>query len=290
MKSQRLFQVGVLLGLALGLCYTWKIEPVQYYDTYPPLLQVEYRADWIRMTALACGQEGSLERARVRLRNLPQEEVRREVGAALDAAVAGGRPLPVLQRMAILAQTYGVDSPAVQIYLASGEEVAFSTPLPPWPSPTPSPTSLPPTPSLVTPPPLILPTPTPLPPPYLVEETLSSCLPEPRIAVSITQEVTVTVQGSEQLERQGLPGVEVWLLWADGADRAVTGLRPAQGLGYADFAIEPGETYNLYLDSPTGAPIATLLVQPCAGGEGHAWSSWLLILQSTQGAMESGER
>lgn len=284
MKPQRLFQVGALLGLALGLLYTWKIEPVQYYDTYPPLMQIEYRADWIRMTALACGQEGSLERARVRLRNLPPEEVRREVGAALDAAVAGGRPLPVLQRMAMLAQTYGVDSPAVQIYLASGEEVAFSTPLPPQPSPTPSPTSLPPTP--VTPPPLMLPTPTPLPPPYLVEETLSSCLPEPRIAVSITQEVTVTVQGSEQLERQGLPGVEVWLLWADGADRAVTGLRPAQGLGYADFAIEPGETYNLYLDSPTGAPIATLLVQPCTGGEGHVWSSWLLILQSTRGGVE----
>ena len=287
MKSQRLFQMGVLLGLALGLLYTWKIEPVQYYDTYPPLLQIEYRADWIRMTALACGQEGSLERARVRLQNLPPEEVRREVGAALDAAVAGGRPLPVLQRMAMLAQTYGVDSPAVQIYLASGEEVAFSTPLPPQPSPTPllptpSPTLVPQTISIV-------PTPTPLPPPYLVEETRSFCLPAPRIAVSITQEVTVTVHGHEQLERQGLPGVEVWLLWSDGADRAVTGLRPAQGLGYADFAIEPGETYNLYLDSSTGAPIATLLVQPCTGEEGHAWSSWLLILQSTQREEESGE-
>lgn len=287
MKSQRLFQMGVLLGLALGLLYTWKIEPVQYYDTYPPLLQIEYRADWIRMTALACGQEGSLERARVRLQNLPPEEVRREVGAALDAAVAGGRPLPVLQRMAMLAQTYGVDSPAVQIYLASGEEVAFSTPLPPQPSPTPllptpSPTLVPQTISIV-------PTPTPLPPPYLVEETRSFCLPEPRIAVSITQEVTVTVQGHEQLERQGLPGVEVWLLWSDGADRAVTGLRPAQGLGYADFAIEPGETYNLYLDSSTGAPIATLLVQPCTGEEEHAWSSWLLIVQSTQREEESGE-
>jgi len=287
MKSQRLFQMGVLLGLALGLLYTWKIEPVQYYDTYPPLLQIEYRADWIRMTALACGQEGSLERARVRLQNLPPEEVRREVGAALDAAVAGGRPLPVLQRMAMLAQTYGVDSPAVQIYLASGEEVAFSTPLPPQPSPTPllptpSPTLVPQTISIV-------PTPTPLPPPYLVEETRSFCLPEPRIAVSITQEVTVTVQGHEQLERQGLPGVEVWLLWSDGADRAVTGLRPAQGLGYADFAIEPGETYNLYLDSSTGAPIATLLVQPCTGEEGHVWSSWLLIVQSTQREEESGE-
>lgn len=288
MKSQRLFQVGALLGLALGLFYTWKIAPVQYYDTYPPLMQIEYRADWIRMTALACGQEGSLERARVRLRNLPPEEVCREVGAALDVAVAGGRPLPVLQRMAMLAQTYGVDSPAVQIYLASGEEVAFNTPFPSQSSPT----SLPPTPSPTFVPQtiFIVPTPTPLPPPYLVEETLSSCLPEPRIAVSITQEVTVTVRGREQLERQGLPGVEVWLLWADGADRAVTGLRPAQGLGYADFAIEPGETYNLYLDSPTGAPIATLLVQPCTGEEGHAWSSWLLILQSTQGGTESGDR
>ena len=63
---------------------------------------------------------------------------------------------------------------------------------------------------------------------------------------------------------------------------AFTGLRPAQGLGYADFNVEPEHSYNLYIETPTGAPVATLKTAACtATGEGDRWQSWLIILQAT---------
>ncbi|MDY0020188.1 MAG: hypothetical protein RBT47_09320, partial [Anaerolineae bacterium] len=72
---------------------------------------------------------------------------------------------------------------------------------------------------------------------------------------------------------------EVWLLWEGEADRAVTGLRPAQGLGYADFLVESGKTYNLYIGSPTGVPLATLDIEPCESDSG---TSWLVQVHATE--------
>ena len=287
--------VGVALGLAAGLIYTWGIQPVEFYDTYPPLMREDFRADWIRMTALAYAYDGDLERAHLRLQRLAPEEIRHELLQTLDAAVASGRPLSALQRLATLAQDYGADSPAVRIYTGEETVILLSTPTraptsPPlsttMPSPTATATATPltvtTTPTLPPIPHVILPTPTPLPPPYRISQTIESCLPEPRLAISLTASVTVTVRGREQRQTIGLPGKELWLLGTDDADHAFTGLRPAQGLGYADFNVEPEHSYNLYIETPTGAPVATLKTAACtATGEGDRWQSWLIILQAT---------
>lgn len=286
------FMVGLVLGLALGLVYTWVLDPVEFYDTYPPLMREDFRRDWIYMTGLAYGREGDLARAKLRLKDLARAEIQNTLAQTLDIAVASGRPLPVLRRLAALARDYGVDSAAVRIYTA--EEVLL-----PSPTPTVTPTATPsippstPTPTFslatVTPEPaqtpipyVILPTPTPLPPPYLITQTLESCLRNPRIAISLTQSITVTVRGREERRVVGVPGREIWLLWPGGADRAFTGLRPAQGLGYADFVVAPQQIYNLYIEMPTGAPLATLGVTSCRTTEGtDGWRSWLIILKAT---------
>ncbi len=284
MKAGWLLLIGLILGLALGLVYTWVISPVEYYDTYPPLMHSDYRADWIRMTALAYGQAPDLARAQVRLRELPPDEIRQELAQALDAAVAASRPLPVLQRMATLAQLYGVESPAVAVY--AGSPPIAITPeaniVPPTPTATVAPRPQPATPTLtpiVLPTVSVLPTPTPIPPPYIVLEQNSDCAPAPRIAISITQEMTITVRGRERREIHGVPGVEVWLLSAEGADRAVTGFRPAQGLGYADFTAMPGAVYHLYLEKPSGIPLASLSIATCSASGAAGWTSWLVVAQ-----------
>jgi hypothetical protein len=74
----------------------------------------------------------------------------------------------------------------------------------------------------------------------------------------------------------------VWLLWEDGADRAVTGFNPEMGLGYADFAVAPGQVYKLYIDVPRGAPVSTIQVEPCTGDEGEGWISRLLVLMARE--------
>ena len=43
--------VGIGIGLALGLVYTWVIEPVELVNTYPALLRTDYRRDWVRLAA-----------------------------------------------------------------------------------------------------------------------------------------------------------------------------------------------------------------------------------------------
>lgn len=79
-----------------------------------------------------------------------------------------------------------------------------------------------------------------------------------------------------------MPMREIWLIWDDGADRAITGFRPELGLGYADFDVVPGRSYNLYVDRPYGIPIRTLQAEPCPPAEGVGWVSRHLILQEIE--------
>jgi len=284
--------IGLALGLALGLYYTWVVNPVQYYDSVPDQMTSRYRSRWIQMTAFAHGRTSDLERAQLCLRRLPEEEVHQGLADALETAVESGLPPSTLARMASLAERYDAQSPAVAIYSNQGEALVVPTaettvPLSatvttPEPLPTSTPPSPTPTPTLNPTQFSILPTPTPPAPAYVITDVVRSCLPEPRIAISLTQEVSVTVRGGSRLETQGVPNLEVWLLWPDGADRAITGFRPDQGLGYADFRVEPMTTYNLYIASPTGAPLTDLTVDPCETQEQRTWSSWLLTIHSTE--------
>jgi len=57
MKSNRsrwIFIILVLLaGIAAGLAYGWKIDPVDFYDLTPDTLRADYKADYVLMTAEA---------------------------------------------------------------------------------------------------------------------------------------------------------------------------------------------------------------------------------------------
>ncbi|HQE93342.1 MAG TPA: hypothetical protein PLH19_02115 [Anaerolineae bacterium] len=284
MKSWGVLITGLVLGLAAGLVYTWVISPPQYYDTYPPLLDKTYRTEWIQMTALAYGAEGNWNRTQLRLQGLAEAEIRPIVATVLEQAVVAGRPLVTLQRLAELAAFYGVDTPAVHIYTG---EVTVVPPLPPASSPTPpvivpptatvsSPTATPsPRPTLTAPSPLS--TPQPLTALRIVSQTFT-CEAQPHITVSLMLSHTITVRRREQVEMLPLPGREVWLLWEDGADRAVTGFKPEVGLERADFAVEPGHVYKLYIDTPQGVPLSTIQVEPCTTDAGEGWVSRLLML------------
>jgi hypothetical protein len=59
--------IGLLLGLAAGLFYGWKIHPVRAAVTTPSSLQEEYRTDIVLMIAETYAEERDLELARQRL-------------------------------------------------------------------------------------------------------------------------------------------------------------------------------------------------------------------------------
>ncbi len=285
-----LFVLGLVLGLAAGLYYTWMVNPVQYYNSLPSLMRSDYRADWIKMSALAYAQEGNLARAESRLNGLDPQEVVQVLARALDEAVALGRPLPILQRLATLAAHYGADTPTVHIYLADASPTP--SPVPPTATPTATPSPTPTATATATPRPTATPTPTPrvtatprptptplviAVPDYTVVNLERLCELQPRLLITVTESVTRTVGREVRSEIQPLPGLPLWLVSGTETNYAVTGLRPEIHPGYADFVVKPGRTYNLYAASPGGVPVTTLNIQAC-DEEAQSWTTWSLTL------------
>jgi hypothetical protein len=270
--------VGLVIGLVLGLVYTWGINPVELTNTYPALLRTDHRWDWIRLAALSYATDSDLERARTRLDGLEREDIAGAMEALIDEYAAAGRPADTMRRLTALAQALDVHTPAMLVYLHT------PTPTTPVPTHTPSPTPTPthtatPTPTIArtpTPKPTRTPRiPTPTPPSvptfHLVEQ-------EQICKSGQTSHIEVVVRDERG---EGLPGVEVWLMWPGGADRAVTGLKPQGGAGYADFDAEPDVDYALGT-SELGMPLVTSLrIEPCPERKGKETmlGSWRIVLE-----------
>jgi len=64
------FFIAVLVGVALGLLYGWVINPVEFTDTSPDTLRIDYKTDYTLMVAEAYSREGDLSLATRRLEEL----------------------------------------------------------------------------------------------------------------------------------------------------------------------------------------------------------------------------
>lgn len=72
------FLFAILIGLAIGLAYGWFISPVEYVETSPHTLRIDYKADYVLMVAEAYRYEADLNLAAQRLAllgNLPPTEI-----------------------------------------------------------------------------------------------------------------------------------------------------------------------------------------------------------------------
>lgn len=78
-----LFFIAIALGAAAGLYYGWVMNPVEYTDTTPDSLRIDYKADYVLMVAEAYQAEKDLEMAAGRLNLLgivpPAETVARAI-------------------------------------------------------------------------------------------------------------------------------------------------------------------------------------------------------------------
>lgn len=61
------FFIAILVGIGLGLLYGWVISPVEYVNTTPDTLRIDYKTDYILMTAEAYKGDGNLPEAVRRL-------------------------------------------------------------------------------------------------------------------------------------------------------------------------------------------------------------------------------
>lgn len=111
------FFVAMLIGIALGLVYGWKISPVQYTDVPPNILREDYRTDYVLMVAEAHQNEQDPESAARRLAIFGSESPAQIVTSALEYASNNGfteSEILLLQNLLSAMQTYqpqGNDTP-----------------------------------------------------------------------------------------------------------------------------------------------------------------------------------
>ncbi|GAB4580145.1 MAG: hypothetical protein Fur0022_28840 [Anaerolineales bacterium] len=82
------FFFSILLGLAGGLYYGWVINPVEYVNTTPDTLRIDYKTDFVLMVAEVYQAENKVENALRRLALLGDETPITLVDQALTYAQA----------------------------------------------------------------------------------------------------------------------------------------------------------------------------------------------------------
>lgn len=150
----------------------------------------------------------------------------------------------------------------------SGTPVAQETP---QPSPTETATATQ-TPTR-TPRPTLTPTVTATPRPrYAVVEQRRSCEGPPgRLVVTVLD-----------AEGQQKPNVELFIRWGSGDDHFFTGLKPELGVGYADFALQKGETYQV--EVVVDSEVAQGIVADECQGLGRL-ATWYVAFRWTVGTL-----
>jgi len=264
--------LGVALGIAAALIYTWKIDPVIERNTAPWQLGPQAREEYVVAVALSYAHNGNLQLAFDRLRALrPNQNV-----WAMVAEVACERHRTVQVQtnsdvivMRALEQLY---RPQGASGCADGQ---YPTPapvnlIPSTPTPLPTATLTPPATKTATPP---------LPTPAALATTGPTRTPQPegsRIAgrpepfCDSERSGMIEVQVSS-LAGLGIPGVPVQVTWGgDQRSTFYTGLKPGRDPGFADFQMEAGRTYTVTVPDLVSPP-APVEAVPCdeviVGGE-----------------------
>ncbi len=290
MKSDRrgswYLLTGAVLGIAIGLYYSWVISPVKYYDAPPYALRADYKDGYRALVAAAYLYSGDLLRAEDRLAQLKDMDTAQSVAIQAQRALAERRPEAEVKALGMLA-------------LALGESVtpdAASTSAPPGATPTPtgSGTGMAPMLFQAGPAGTVVPTPggvesssgMPVPPVNLVPVT-GTLFPSATPGAAFTLQETKLICNPDQLKpliqvqafdaaAQPVPYLEVLVTWDGGTDHFFTGLKPELGLGYGDFEMSPGVSYAVKLASG-GQGGSDLTAAECLKEDGSRyWGAWML--------------
>ncbi len=243
--------LGLAIGLALALTYTWVLNPVVEFDTQPRQLSAEARHDYMIAISVAYRQDGDLRRAVERLVEL-------ELGDDPFQAVADAACSLFQQGVNTNSERNAVEA-MIALYRPQGRSGCADTSelfVVEQPTPTPFPTAIPVTPTLIPP---ATKTPTPVAPVMLTPATLAPTR-TPTEVLQTTDYIIANIQTFCSVELAGTievyvqrpgegdqPGVAVRVAWESGEDVFFTGLKPERGLGYADFQMEANRNYTVEL-------------------------------------------
>ncbi|NJD59022.1 MAG: hypothetical protein C3F13_17100 [Anaerolineales bacterium] len=254
---------GAVLGIALGLFYSWIISPVKYIDAPPYALRADFKDEYRLLVASAFLYSNDLLRARDRLVQLKDEDPVEALKRQAQQALQEGRPEAegqVLESLAealsqeispTLSSTGGTPISAVPTLAEPGEQAQAQQQADARIQATQdNRTALP---------------------------GASFALQNLQLVCNQDQNVPLIQVEVNDAAGQPVPGVEVVVSWEGGEDHFYTGLQPQLGLGYGDFGMTPGVVYSIQV-SEGEQPVNDITPAECvAGDDSRYWGSWFLI-------------
>jgi hypothetical protein len=303
---------GLILGILLGLAYSWWLSPVEYIDTPPSSLRKDYKDEYRLQIALSYAVNGDLERAKLRLVYLdgdghgrPQDMATvmaissEKLAVQAQQAVAKGRPETEAKALGLLASALGQrPTPAVTLTLQKslssttlkgtpggiGRLTESSSQIQPsitssikWTiSPTKIEEELKESPTLST-------TVTSAPPFIPLPSLTPSPTPQPSFVLKSRKLICDPGLGKPLLQIQivdaqgkAVSGARLFIDWEGGQDTFITGLKPDMGAGYADYVLSPKVIYSLRL-AGNDQSINDIKVEDCETSRKERYGgSWLL--------------
>jgi hypothetical protein len=264
---------GLFVGLALGLIYTWLIEPVQYYDTPPDRLRADLTEEYILLICEAYAADEDWTATQKRLATLDDPDIAATILDLTERAIEQGKPVSTIRHLASVAAGLGVSNPSLAFFLptrpaspspTAPRAMATFTPTPPA-LPTVTATPLPTSPPTFTP----QPSPTPSLRYRLLaqQQICDHTRPDPLLQIII-----------RDAEGNGISGEQVTVSWDGQETTLFSGFKPELGSGYSDLVIQPDISYAVSLASGSES-VSGIQTSPCTSSEGPRLLSIRLIFE-----------
>lgn len=245
---------ALLIGLGVGLAYSWFISPVTYTDASPSILSSDFKDQYRIVIAAAYQSNQDLARAKARLNLLGDANPIAELSAQAQRMLASGEAFDTVQPLAQLAtdlQLGIVSNPVTATLIPTSlhtpqvestlDETTTSFPVSEEAGVTSEPT--------------LFFEQTPLIP---IQETIT---PRPTGTAVVSNSNPFHLVGQETIcdptkpalmqlifldsRRNEVAGVEIVVTWNAGEDNFFTGFKPELGNGYADFVMQADTIYNI---------------------------------------------
>ncbi|MFV1859781.1 MAG: hypothetical protein ACC647_10610 [Anaerolineales bacterium] len=95
--------LGLVFGALIAVVYGWLVRPVEYIDTSPDSLRIDFRTDYVLMVAESFASDQDLTLAQVRLAALGPQAPDDYVTQAIDYALEHSFSRADLERLNALA-------------------------------------------------------------------------------------------------------------------------------------------------------------------------------------------
>ncbi len=280
---------ALLIGIGLGLVYSWFLSPVTYVDASPSILRADFKDQYRIVIAASYASTHNLDRARVRLELLSDVDPIGELSAQAQRMLAAGEPFDKARPLAELATDLNqgfassistptsftvLNTPEGGFVISSTETQTEEASLVVEETLTPFPT--------------IVFEQTPITP--VVAETVTprptfTPVPGPGAPFTLVGQDTVCTPGSQQgllqfilmdSRRKQVAGIEIIVTWSQGEDRFFTGFKPELGNGYADFIMEADTVYSVRVVAG-GAFVPDIVTPTCTDPNGVDYPGGLLL-------------